>query len=389
MLDFLSSTYLGLRHGSAELGDWPALTTGRPAVLGGAFLADLAAKEVAALQGTEDAIAAASTLHLALDVFSGLLSGDAEIYWDAHLYPVVRAALCLAGGSAVMLPPHDPDALAARLAGGVSLPVLVTDGYCVGCGRVAPLAAYLTLLRPHRGILVVDDSQGLGVFGEPGPGAFGRGGGGTPAAQRVAGDPALLLLASLSKAFSTPMAVLSGPARLLDPVRAGLTRVHCSPPAVPAVRAAVQALHTNERCGASLRRQLSRSLYLFRAACRERGVPLSAGFHPVQTVLLSHDTHAQQLVSAAAAAGLMIAACRTSGAPSLRIVVTAAHTSQQIAAAAAILAIVIRHPRRRRRCIKTGQPDLADTRVPALARCLGISPAIPTAERRAACSRSA
>ena len=82
MLDFLSCAYLGLRHASSELSGWPALTTGRPAALGGAALADLAARELAHLQGMEDGIAAASTLHLAVDIFTLGLPSDAELHWD-------------------------------------------------------------------------------------------------------------------------------------------------------------------------------------------------------------------------------------------------------------------------------------------------------------------
>lgn len=231
MLDFLSCAYLGLRHASSELSGWPALTTGRPAALGGAALADLAARELAHLQGMEDGIAAASTLHLAVDIFTLGLPSDAELHWDAHVYPVWRVALDLARRKTCMLlPPHDPDALARRLVVGGGRPVLVTDSYCVECGRPAPLDAYLALLHRHHGLLVVDDTQGLGVFGAPGLEVFGDGGRGIPAAQGIAGDPALLLIASLAKAFSAPMAVLSGASALLAPLRNGLSRLHSSPP---------------------------------------------------------------------------------------------------------------------------------------------------------------
>lgn len=314
----------------------------RPTVgIGGAALADLAAREVAALQGQEDGIAAASTLHLAVDLFTGGLPSDATLLWDAHLYPVLRLGLGLARRKADRLPAHDPDVLASRIAGGGGRPVLITDGYCLDCGRVAPLAAYLALLRHYRGILVVDDTQGLGVFGATGPGPFGEGGGGTPTAQDVAGNPSLLLVTSLAKAFSTPMAVLSGPARLLDPMRAAATRVHCSPPAIPAARAALRALRLNARCGANLRRRLARSLRLFRAHCRANGVPLVRAFHPVQTVMLPVGTHAARLSRAAASQGLTVAACQSADGPALRIVLTACHQPDQIAAAVATLARLV------------------------------------------------
>ena len=126
------------------------MVTGRPAVLGGAALADLAAREVAALQGAADGIAAPSTLHLAVDLFTAGFGSDATLLWDAHLYPVLRMGFGLARRPAERIAPHDPAALRDRIATVDRRPVLVTDGYCIACGRPAPLATYLTLLRPRE-----------------------------------------------------------------------------------------------------------------------------------------------------------------------------------------------------------------------------------------------
>lgn len=341
MLDFLSSSYLGFRHASAELGEWPAVVTGRPAVLGGAALADLAAREVAALQGAADEIAAPSTLHLAVDLFTAGFGSDTTLLWDAHLYPVLRMGFGLARRPAERIAPHNPAALRDRIATVDRRPVLVTDGYCIACGRPAPLATYLTLLRPREGVLVVDDTQGLGLFGAPGAGPFGEGGGGTPAVQGVAGSPSLLLVTSLGKAFSAPMAVLAGPVPWMERLRGAPTRVHCSPPAIPAARAALRALHVHAQCGGRLRRRLTQAVRLFRASCRSRGLVLGDGFHPVQTVQLPAGTNAGHVAQLAAAAGLNLAACRTAGAPALLMAITATHQPDQLAQAAATLAQLV------------------------------------------------
>src|SRR4051794_37650720 len=95
MLDFQSSAYLGLRHSSASLGEWDAMTTARPAALGGAKLADMAAVSVAQLQGRQAAFSGPSTLHLAVDLFTGGLPQRAAVYWDQHLYPVLQQAVRL------------------------------------------------------------------------------------------------------------------------------------------------------------------------------------------------------------------------------------------------------------------------------------------------------
>jgi 8-amino-7-oxononanoate synthase len=348
MLDFVSSSYLGLRHGSADLGKWPALTTARPAVLGGAALAGAVAQEIAALQGRETGFAAAATLHLGVDLVTAGLPRNSVLHWDAHLYPVLRCTLPLAGPhlDPAPLPPHDPDALAARLANQVGRPVLVTDGYCIACGRPAPLAAYLDVLRRRGGLLVIDDTQALGIMGTPGPTPFGTGGGGSPPTQRLDSDAPIIVIASLAKAFGVPMAVLSGPVRLIDRIRArSLSRMHCSPPSIPAALAALRALRLNALIGDRLRGRLARLLRLFRDGCRAWGVALSSAFHPVQTIPLPRSSDAVRLAAAAAAAGMVVAPCRgANGAPELRLVVTAAHRSEIVNSAVRILASLLPVP---------------------------------------------
>ena len=47
----------------------------------------------------------------------------------------------------------------------------MTDGFCPGCGRAAPLREYLESARAQRGLLVLDDTQAIGVLGRPSAGA--------------------------------------------------------------------------------------------------------------------------------------------------------------------------------------------------------------------------
>ena len=69
MLDFTSALYLGLRHPSASLRPWAALTTGRPAALGRAAGRRGGRQQLAALQGCERPSLLPSTLHLFWDLF--------------------------------------------------------------------------------------------------------------------------------------------------------------------------------------------------------------------------------------------------------------------------------------------------------------------------------
>ena len=67
MADFTSSLYLGMRHASAELPGWSALTTGRPSALGRPAAETAVAARLAALLGAERAVLARSTLHALSD----------------------------------------------------------------------------------------------------------------------------------------------------------------------------------------------------------------------------------------------------------------------------------------------------------------------------------
>ena len=95
-----------------------------------------------------------STLHAFWDLFAMLADEGATIHVDAGAYPIAcwgieRAAA--RGARVVRFARHDPDALrrhVGREARGGARQVVVTDGFCPGCGRPAPLRDYLDVVRP-------------------------------------------------------------------------------------------------------------------------------------------------------------------------------------------------------------------------------------------------
>jgi 8-amino-7-oxononanoate synthase len=184
MLDFTSSLYLGLRHASGSLRPWDQLTTGVPAALAAPPGSDKVAEGLAALVNCDRATLAPSTLHLFWDWFGMLRSDRVGIYMDAGVYPIARWGVERAGSRGVPLhtfPHHDVAALRRLLRQDRDRrlrPVVVTDGFCPGCSRHAPIAAYLDSVRAYGGQLVMDDTQALGVFGDSARRcALGRGGG--------------------------------------------------------------------------------------------------------------------------------------------------------------------------------------------------------------------
>lgn len=340
MLDFTSSLYLGLRHPSAGLRPWEALTLGRPAALRPPPGAAEVGIRLADLQGCEASTLLPSTLHLFFDLFGMLGRQDTTIYIEATTYPIAGWGVqrgAPAGTPVRTFPSGDAielERLITRAAARWHRPLIVCDAMRPGCDRQPPLARYAALAARHDGFLVIDDTQGLGVFGH---GArhgcpWGIGGGGSLRHHGLAG-PRIIVGASLAKGFGVPMAALSGSRALVRFFEArSQTRVHTSPPSVAMIHAAWHALTINRRCGDALRLRLLQRVRQFRE--RIARLPLSATGNefPVQSLVAARGIDA-----AALHAGLLRRRVRTvlqrdadTGAARLGFIFTAAHTSDCI-----------------------------------------------------------
>ncbi len=350
MLDFASSLYLGFWHGSWSLRPWAQLTAGMPAALAPPPGADAVAGRLARLQGCARATLGPSTLHLFWDLF-GMLAGDGvAVYVDDGAYPIGRWGTLQATvrGVPVRPFPHRDAAALQRLveaAPGLR-PVILADGVCTCCGIPPRIPAYLDAIRPHLGLLVLDDTQGLGIFGiSPGPEApYGRGGGGSLRRSGVSGAD-VVLVCSLAKAFGVPLAALSGSQGLVARFEAASqTRVHCSPPSLAAVHAAGRALSLNDRVGDLLRRQLAHRVRFFRERLQGAGLQATGGLFPVQRLLPLPAATARDLHAGLLAAGVRTALQRCSNTNSGRIVfvVTARHRADAIERAVDTLARLVR-----------------------------------------------
>ena len=293
MLDFTSALYLGMHHESGCLEPWSQFTTGRPAALSEPAEARAIARALADLQGTEAAVLAASTFHLAWDLFLFLAKKDrVEVCMDAGTYPIARWGIERASCHGVPVQRfahHSTEQLEqsvqlARRHG--RRPLIVTDGFCPGCGCPAPLRQYLACAERYEGWLVLDDTQALGVLGaEPDQAmAYGYQGGGSLRHCNLQ-SPRALVFSSLAKGFGVPVAVLAGHHATVGGFeRASSTRLHCSPPSIATLRAARHALALNRRCGNALRRRVLNRVHLFQAALRRIGLAATPGLFPVQTL---------------------------------------------------------------------------------------------------------
>jgi 8-amino-7-oxononanoate synthase len=340
VLDFTSSLYLGMTHPSAALEPWSSLTTGAPAVLREAPSTRAVERGLAALQGCERASLAVSTLHVVWDLFAIFAGADTLVCVEERTYPVANWGVERAHGRGARVATfahHDPEDLARALRASDRARVLVVaDGFCRSCGRFPPLASYLAAARGRGGLLVLDDTLALGVFGTPASGApYGVGGGGALRHLGVDG-PDVLVVASLAKAFGAPVAALSGgreAVALFD--RRSATRVHSSPPSTAAIHAAAHALADNFRCGDDLRRRLAANVRRFKEYLRSGGVMAEAGGSPVVRVQVSLRAQAKALQSALGRRGVRcFVQARCQGGVQLGFVVRADHEARHVDQAA-------------------------------------------------------
>jgi 8-amino-7-oxononanoate synthase len=315
VLDFTSALYLGLHHPSPSLTPWRRLTSGVPAALRETRLTTEVAAGLAQLVGAERALVATSTLHLFWDLFAVLAGPRSAIHVDAHAYPIARwgAERVAAHGARVdTFGAHDPAALERRVRATGRRPLVLADGYCPGCGPT-PLREYAAIARAFGGILVVEDTQPLGVLGPGGGGSL-----------RELGTERVLVGASLAKGFGVPVAMLAGdPALVSRYEERSETRVHCSPPSTATLRAAAHALRVNDRSGDALRSRLAGVVSHFRAGATAVGYSPTGGAFPVQTLAVGSE--AIRLHARLRAHGVNAALLNGKGRPKLSFLFTAGH----------------------------------------------------------------
>lgn len=352
MPDFGSALYLGLRHPSAALGAWDALTLGRPAASAEPPGSRALAAGLAHLAGTGAATLLPSTLHLFFDLLALLATEPVAVLLDDACYPVARwgAQQAAARGAPLQSFPHGAVADALRAATAAARagrrPVLVADGWFPGASAPPPLRAYADIARRLDGYLVLDDTQAFGLFGhEPGRAApYGLGGGGSLRLHGLAGAH-VVLGASLAKGFGAPCAVLAGDAGLIRRFEAGsATRRHSSPPSAAAIHAGLGALRLNRTHGDALRSRLWDLVALWRDGLARHGLAARGGGFPVQTLELAPGVDGVRLHQHLRGAGIDTVLQRDGGRATVSFLFRADHTRADIERAVGVLAACLRRP---------------------------------------------
>ncbi len=191
---------------------------------------------------------------------------------DEAAYPIAATASLIAKGRGVKVyryPHHRPATPHDKGSGKV---IYVTDGWCQGCNRPAPLAQLQALAKCGNGIVVVDDSLACGVLGKRSVAESFGDGTGTPQWSGLKHDR-LLWIASLAKAYGAALAVVTGDAETVGKLTHDGSRQYSSPPTSADLASATAAL--SERRKLALRRNvLHKHVTFLRHALGSAGLPV-------------------------------------------------------------------------------------------------------------------
>ena len=327
-LDLAGNDYLGLsRHprvvaAAAEAArTWGTGSTGSRLVSGTTPLHLELEQALAAHTGSESGLVLSSGYLANLAAVTALSGPGTLVVSDEGNHASVVDACRLSRARVVVVPHRDVDAAATVLrARDEERALLVTDAVFSVSGATAPLAALHEVTRETGALLVVDEAHGLGVVGARGQGAAHAAG--------LAGEPDVVLTATLSKALGSQGGVVLGPAavreHLVDTARPVIFDTALAPPSVAAALAALR-LVDDQRV----------ALLQANAAALARAVGVAAADGPVVRVVLGDPRRATDARDACAAEGLAVGCFRPPSVPAgqscLRLTARADLTPEQLA----------------------------------------------------------
>ncbi|MFC7247984.1 8-amino-7-oxononanoate synthase [Catellatospora aurea] len=270
LVDLAGNDYLGLaRHprvraaAVAALDEYGLGATGSRLVRGSTDVHSALEAALASWLGTEQALVYSSGYLANLGAIRALCGPNTLLVSDAHNHASLIDGCRLAGAETVTFAHGDPADAARLLAAHPGRPaVVLTESVFSVDGDLARLAELHAAARAHGALLLVDDAHGLGVVGPAGSGGV--------VAAGIAGQPDVIVTATLSKALGGAGGVVAGPAALVRHlVDTGRTFIFDTalPPAIAAgVTAALDLARDGEPLRAVLRERAAAIRDTFRAA---------------------------------------------------------------------------------------------------------------------------
>jgi 8-amino-7-oxononanoate synthase len=324
VVDLAGNDYLGLsRHpevvaaAAAGLSGYGLGATGSRLVRGSTDAHAALESDLAAWLGVEGALVYSSGYLANLGAVRALTRPRTLLISDAHNHASLVDGCRLAGAETVVTPHADVSAvdaaLSAALAAAPGRPsVVVTESVFSVDGDLARLRELHAVVRRHGALLLVDDAHAVGVLGPAGAGGV--------VAAGIAGEPDVVVTATLSKALGGAGGVVAGPAALVRHlVDTGRTFIYDTavPPAVAAgVRAALRLARSP--AGDDLRAELHERAAVVAARLAAAGREVSTPAGGVVSVTAPSAEAAAAWATACADRGVAVGCFRPPTTPDTR-----------------------------------------------------------------------
>lgn len=224
------------------------------------------------------------------------------------------------------------DHILSENAGKFSRCLVVTDGVFSMLGEYQDLSVLETVINKYldqysQGILlVVDDSHGVGAFGETGRGV-----------EEVCHTRADLLIGTFGKAFGADGGYVVGDQILIDYLReSAATYIYSNPPSPGTAAAALTSIRLlNSSFGTQILESSRKNISYFQKAAKTAGLTLAAqSSHPIQPLLLGSPQKAAGVRDTLFAKGILATAITYPVVPvgrdELRFQITSVHTFSDI-----------------------------------------------------------
>jgi 8-amino-7-oxononanoate synthase len=320
VVDLAGNDYLGLSRqpevlaaAAVGLRSYGLGATGSRLVRGTTDAHTVLEEELAGWLGAERALVYSSGYLANLGAVKALTRPRTVLISDAHNHASLVDGCRLAGVETVVTPHADPAAVAAALAAAAGRPaVVVTESVFSVDGDLAPLRTLHAVVRGYGAVLLVDDAHGIGVVGPAGAGGVVGAG--------IAGEPDVVVTATLSKALGGAGGVVAGPAALArHVVDTGRTFIYDTalPPAIAAgARAALRLARS--AAGDARRAELHDRAAAAAARLAAAGLATSAPAAGVVSVAAPSAEAAVEWASACAANGVAVGCFRPPTTPDTR-----------------------------------------------------------------------
>ncbi|NMD54383.1 8-amino-7-oxononanoate synthase [Tsukamurella columbiensis] len=335
-LDLASNDYLGLSGhprvlaAAAEaLRVWGAGATGSRLVTGTTELHEAFERNLADFLGAESALCFSSGYLANLGVVTALAGRGTLVVSDGGSHASLVDACRLSRARIVVTPRGDVNAVRDALADrDEERAIVLTDSVYSADGVLAPVVELHAAARAHGAALVVDEAHGLGVRGDGGRGLVHELG--------LAGEPDLVVTATMSKALGAQGGVVLGPERvrahLIDAARPFIFDTGLAPAAVAAADAALAELRAQPALAGRV---------LDRARAVAGGIGAPEPTSAVVSLVLGEPERAVAARDACAAQGVRVGCFRPPSVPEgtsrLRITVRADLTDAEVATAVDVI----------------------------------------------------